>query len=48
LAELVGRLPEPPTQVFVCGSNPFVEAAADATLATGVDPGRVRTERFGG
>ena len=39
LTELLARLPEAPKQVFVCGSNPFVEAAADATIAAGVASG---------
>jgi ferredoxin-NADP reductase len=33
---------------YVCGPTPFVEAVADQLLAAGHDPGRVRTERFGG
>ena len=32
---------------FVCGSNGFVEAASDLLLAAGLEPGRIRTERFG-
>jgi ferredoxin-NADP reductase len=32
---------------FVCGSNGFVEAAARLLLATGFEPQRIRTERFG-
>jgi glycine betaine catabolism B len=36
-----------PRHVFVCGSNGFVEAAASACLAAGIDHARVRTERFG-
>lgn len=32
----------------MCGSNPFVEAAADATIASGIAPGLIRTERYGG
>ena len=32
---------------FICGSNAFVEAAADLALDAGFDPARVRTERFG-
>jgi ferredoxin-NADP reductase len=32
---------------FVCGSNGFVEAATTLLLANGLDPERVRTERFG-
>ncbi|MCX6501472.1 MAG: ferredoxin reductase [Microbacterium sp.] len=33
---------------FVCGPTSFVEAVADALVAAGHDPARVRTERFGG
>lgn len=33
---------------FICGPTRFVEAAADAMVAAGHDPARVRTERFGG
>jgi ferredoxin-NADP reductase len=32
---------------FICGSNPFVEAASGLALAAGFAPGDVRTERFG-
>jgi ferredoxin-NADP reductase len=32
---------------YVCGSNPFVEAAADLLLGIGVRPAGIRTERFG-
>ncbi|MEU4283724.1 ferredoxin reductase [Nocardiopsis dassonvillei] len=32
---------------FVCGPTGFVETAADALVALGHDPRRVRTERFG-
>ncbi|MDA2808640.1 ferredoxin reductase [Nocardiopsis suaedae] len=32
---------------FVCGPTGFVEAVADALVALGHDPGRIRTERFG-
>jgi ferredoxin-NADP reductase len=32
---------------FICGSNGFVESAADLLLASGYDAGRIRTERFG-
>ena len=48
LTELLARLPQAPKQVFVCGSNPFVEAAADAAIATGIAPSLIRTERYGG
>jgi ferredoxin-NADP reductase len=32
---------------FVCGSNPFVEAANALLLSAGFDAGRIKTERFG-
>jgi ferredoxin-NADP reductase len=32
---------------FVCGSNPFVEAATGLLLEAGYDPMRILTERFG-
>jgi ferredoxin-NADP reductase len=32
---------------YVCGPTAFVEAAADALVGLGHDPGRIRTERFG-
>jgi ferredoxin-NADP reductase len=33
--------------VFNCGSNPFVDAAADLTLGAGFRGNQSRTERFG-
>jgi ferredoxin-NADP reductase len=33
--------------VFICGSNPFVEAASGLVLGAGYRPEQVRTERFG-
>ena len=33
--------------VFICGSNGFVESAAELALAAGVDRRMIRTERFG-
>lgn len=48
LSEVIARLPEPPKHVFVCGSNPFVEAATQSLIGAGVVPGKVRTERYGG
>jgi len=33
---------------FVCGPTPLVEAVAGLLVAAGHDPGRIRTERFGG
>jgi ferredoxin-NADP reductase len=48
MSEVLGRLPEDPRHVFVCGSNAFVNSAADGAVAAGVPAGRIRTERYGG
>lgn len=34
--------------VYVCGPTGFVEHVADTLVALGHEPGRIRTERFGG
>jgi ferredoxin-NADP reductase len=47
VAELLHRMPSPPNQVFVCGSNAFVTAAADALIAADVAAAIIRTERYG-
>jgi ferredoxin-NADP reductase len=47
MTALLGRLPEEPTQISICGSNPFVSAAADAAIEAGLDPALIRTERYG-
>jgi ferredoxin-NADP reductase len=46
--EAVAKLPTPPTRVYICGSNAFVDTASDAALAAGVPADRIRTERYGG
>jgi ferredoxin-NADP reductase len=43
-----GWPPDLAPDVFVCGPTSFVEAAADILVALGHDPGKIRTERFGG
>lgn len=48
VGELVARLPRMPGHVFVCGSNPFVNIAADGALAAGLDASMIKTERYGG
>jgi ferredoxin-NADP reductase len=48
--ELLAEVSWPPAEtplIYVCGPTAFVEAAADALVALGHNPGRVRTERFG-
>jgi ferredoxin-NADP reductase len=47
---LVEEIAWPPSDkplVFVCGPSGFVEAAAQALLASGHEPSAIRTERFG-
>ncbi len=48
VAELVTRLPAPPRHVFICGGNPFVEAASQGAIAAFIAPTMIRTERYGG
>jgi ferredoxin-NADP reductase len=46
LAE-VGPRPTARPKVYVCGPTPFVEAVAEALVALGHEPSRIKTERFG-
>ena len=46
-ADLVSSLAFDSGPAFICGSDPFVEAASTLLLAAGYEPERVRTERFG-
>jgi ferredoxin-NADP reductase len=48
MAELLQRLHAPPANVYICGSNAFVEAAAQAMIAAAVNADVIRTERYGG
>ncbi|HEV2310166.1 MAG TPA: ferredoxin reductase [Acidimicrobiia bacterium] len=43
----VGPDPEAAPRVYVCGPTAFVEAVADALVAAGHEPRRIKTERFG-
>jgi ferredoxin-NADP reductase len=43
----VGPAPAERPLIYVCGPTPFVEAVAEALVALGHEPQRVRTERFG-
>jgi len=50
-AALLGEIAWPAAEnplVFVCGPTSFVETAAQGLVALGYNPGRVKTERFGG
>jgi ferredoxin-NADP reductase len=40
--------PEMRPRIYVCGPTAFVETAANALVALGHEPGRIRAERFGG
>ena len=46
-SELVAGAAAGASTAFVCGSNGFVESAAALLLEHGLDPARIRTERFG-
>ena len=45
---VVARLHRKPTQIFVCGSNGFVNIATEGALMAGLDPAIIKTERYGG
>ena len=46
MAEAIGSAA--PKLTYICGSNPFVGAAADLAIAAGLDAATIRTERYGG
>jgi ferredoxin-NADP reductase len=46
-AGLIAEAGVEPELAFICGSNGFVEAASQLVLESGVEPARIRTERFG-
>lgn len=47
IAGIVAATKMPVRHVLICGSNPFVEAAAGGTIAAGIDAGLIKTERYG-
>ncbi len=47
IGDVLGRLSDTPKYVFICGANPFVNAAADAALALRIPQASIRTERYG-
>src|SRR4051794_10382376 len=47
VADVATRLPVSPGCAFVCGSNAFVDIAADAALAFGLEARAIKTERYG-
>jgi len=48
LREVLTRWGQSPRDVYVCGSNAFVEAVTGSLVTEGLAPGIIRTERFGG
>ena len=48
LREVLTRWGHTARDVYVCGSNVFVEAVTTGLVLEAVPPGRIRTERFGG
>lgn len=47
ITEILKRLGAPLKRAFICGSNPFVTVASGALVGAGVEPGSIRTERYG-
>ena len=47
VTEAAARMSTAPAYVFVCGSNDFVNAAADGAIAAGIPATIIRTERYG-
>jgi ferredoxin-NADP reductase len=47
LLQRAGWPPERRPLAYICGPSGFVEAAAQTLVASGHEPGRIRTERFG-
>ncbi len=47
IAGAVAAMTMPVRQVLICGSNPFVEAAAEGAMAAGIDAALIKTERYG-
>ena len=48
VADVMAHLPALPELVFICGSNGFVNIAADSLLAAGLNAKAIKTERYGG
>lgn len=47
IAELLRRLPANPAVAYLCGSNQFVEQAAQGLIDAGLPAPLIRTERYG-
>lgn len=47
ISRVIAAMTAPLRQVLICGSNPFVETVSAGTIAAGIDPDVVKTERYG-
>lgn len=47
IADVVTAMKMPVRHVLICGSDPFVETASEGTIAAGIDPALIKTERYG-
>ena len=47
IAASLARLSGKPKRIYICGSNPFVENAAQHAIDSGVEPSLIATERYG-
>ena len=47
IAASLARLQHKPKRIYICGSNPFVENAAQHAIDAGVEPSLIATERYG-
>jgi ferredoxin-NADP reductase len=48
MRDVLSAFTTPPLRSFMCGTNGFVNAAADGAIAAGVPADIIRTERYGG
>ena len=48
MRDILHAFPAAPLRTFICGTNGFVNAAADGAVAAGVPASSIRTERYGG
>jgi ferredoxin-NADP reductase len=47
IAGIISATKMPVRHVLICGSSPFVETAAEGTMAAGIDAALIKTERYG-
>ena len=47
IAGIIAAINAPLRHVMICGSNPFVETASEGSVAAGIDPAIIKTERYG-